>query len=74
MQPIRGDVHVAIEYGKEANLFTLREVVEWFKKVVAMTGRLGTPTEMEVRHIDKAWAVLIAEVAEREGVPSGFLG
>jgi len=73
MMPIRGDIHVAVEYGQDPETMTLRDVVEWYKKVVAASKRLGTATSMEVKHVDQAWGHLMQKIAEREGVPQGFL-
>lgn len=72
--PVRGDIHVAVDYQRpDPENMTLREVCEYYKRVVAVSSRVGTPTGLEVKHIDQAWNHLIKLIAEREGVPQGWL-
>lgn len=73
MQPIRQDVHVAIEYDVDPEEATLRDVIEWYKKVVRIAEALGTATALEIKHIDQAWVAYCSAVAEREGIPTGAL-
>ena len=73
MMPIRGDVHVAIEYDGEPGEMTLRQCAEWYKRNVRVFDKLGTATKMETTHITQAWTHLMEQVAKREEVPSGFL-
>jgi hypothetical protein len=72
--PIRGDIHVAVDYKTtEPENMTLREIVEYYKHVVHVAQALGTATSLELKHIQQAWDYLVGLVATREGVPSGFL-
>jgi len=50
---------------------SLREAVEWYKRVARAD--IGTPTGTEVEYLNKRWGSLITEIATREGVPAGIL-
>jgi hypothetical protein len=52
---------------------TLRQLVEYYKRVVRISAALGTPTDLEVKHITQAWIELCKMIAKREGVPAGFV-
>ena len=73
MQAIRGDIHVAVDYGAEPEEMTLREAVEYYKKVIRVSAELGTLTGLELKHVDQAWGFLVGKLAGREGIPSGWL-
>lgn len=72
-RPIRGSYFVAVELDGKPEDYTLREAVEYYKKLVSAGAALGTPTEAEARYVDQAWGNLVAVIAEREGVPQGWL-
>ena len=74
MIPIRGDVHVAVDHEhKDPQAMTLRQCVEYYKKIVRVGTAMGTITNMEDKHINQAWGYLVGVVATRESVPSGWL-
>lgn len=72
MQPIRGDIHVAVDF-EDAEKFTLREAIEWWKSVVQAGRSLGTVNTMETKYMNERWAHLVGVIATREGVPAGAL-
>lgn len=75
MRPIRGDIHVAVDYPKEVEDMTLRDAVDWFKAVEDTMARLeqshGPITAMEHRYISQRWGHLMNEIAKREMLPVG---
>jgi hypothetical protein len=77
--PVRTSFHIATDYGdKPPREYTLREALEWYKRV-ADTVEKGMPVSpLEQRLTDEAWVALVAEIAEREGILPGplsyFLG
>ena len=54
-------------------IVTLREAVEWYKRVYRETGPLGNLTGRETAYINEEWAELCKQVAESQGVPAGML-
>lgn len=71
--PIRGDIHVAVEYDTDPEKATLRDLIEWYKKVVRVADMLGTTRPMEIKYIDQAWIHYCSEVAKTQAVPTGAL-
>lgn len=70
--PIRPIVHTVTGLF-EPEEWTLREVVEWYKKVVRATKSLGTLTKLELKQVDTSWTELTNVIARRERIPSGWL-
>lgn len=60
---------------KPASEFSLREAVEWYKTLIRQVERLelGGLSAQEEQQINTSWMHLVNEVAEREGLPAGFL-
>ena len=73
MRPIRGEYFSAVEFDKTAEEMTLRDLVEYYKKIVKVGIASGTPTEAEVRYVDQAWSARVQEYADKEGVPTGWI-
>lgn len=71
VSPVRKVVHQLCKLEKDAGAMTLREAVEWYKKVARAA--IGTPTGAEVEYLNKFWGSLITDIATREGIPAGFL-
>lgn len=68
--PIRPILFTLTERDK---IVTLRDAVEWYKKVVRGANPLGDLTAMEQKYVNGEWAQVIKELAEVQGVPSGML-
>lgn len=68
---IRKTIFVAVDTEKEPGEMTLREVVEWFKKVMVAGGTEANFAEL--KYMNERWAEIVSQVAKREGVPVGFL-
>lgn len=73
MQAIRGDIHVAVEYPKDPDQMTLRNAVEYYKRVIVVSNSVGTLANTELQHINQTWNFLMKRMAEREGIPQGWL-
>ncbi len=73
MRPIRGEYFSAVEFDQAAEDMTLRDLVEYYKKIVKVGRASGTPTESEVRYVDQAFSVRVQEMADKEEVPSGWV-
>lgn len=71
--PIRPAVHTLVDWEGEPATWTLRQAIDWFKKVVRGFEPLGDITQMEKNYVDKRWAVLCTELAKAQGVPAGML-
>ena len=72
MQPIRADIHTAVDY-KDAKEMTLREAIEWWKNGVRVGRSIGSLNMMEEKYLNERWAGLVQDLADREGVPAGAL-
>ena len=74
MQPIRNEIYTVTEFEHEdAEDHTLRDAIEWYKKVLNTMRALGVPTKMETGYVNQRWVALIAGVAKRERIPAGAL-
>lgn len=71
--PIRTLVHTLVEFPKEPEEMTLREVTEWYKRCVQVMQRQEMMSGLESKYINERWALLVAGVAKREGIPAGML-
>ena len=72
--PVRGAVHVAMDHGfKDPATMRLRDLVDWYKKIVSVFDTLGTPTALELKEIAQGWDYAVGVVATAQGVPSGWL-
>ncbi len=69
--PIRGSIHVLTELPDEPEDMTIRQAIEWFKKVVRSIG--GDITPLERKELDATWAYLARGIAKREDIPDGSL-
>lgn len=52
---------------------TLRDAVEWYKKVYKGTEPLGDLTKLELNYVNGQWGEVIKELSEAQGVPGGML-
>jgi len=68
---VRTIVYTVSDYGdKEPEEFTLRDAVEWFKKV----GReVPEANFAEQKYLNQRWAHMCTVIAKREGVPPGYM-
>jgi hypothetical protein len=57
--------HPAIERGNP----TIRQAVEWWKDMIRITPMSGD----EAEYIDGRWGWIVKTIADREGVPAGWL-
>lgn len=77
MQPIRGDIHVAVDYPKPVEEMTLRDAVDWFKLVKTtmdnLEATLGRITVMEHKYVGQRWGHLVDQIAKREEIPVGSI-
>lgn len=78
MQPIRGDVYVACEWGEvEPEDMTFRQAIEWYKRASrilrGLAESLGPLSHMETSYINQRWVALCGDLAKREGLPVGAL-
>lgn len=73
MRPIRSEYFSAVEFDMTAEEMTLRDLVEYYKKIVKVGKASGTPTESEVRYVDQAFSVRVQEMADKESVPTGWI-
>lgn len=72
--PVRGQVHAVMDHGfKDPGSMKLRDLVEWYKKIVTAFDTLGTPTALELREVTQGWDYVVRVVATAQGVPSGWL-
>lgn len=69
-QPIRTLVFALTEFEKEAEDMTLRDCLEWYKKII---NKLDTIRDLESKYLNERWSFLCSAVGEREGVPTGSL-
>ena len=67
---VRGLVYTLTDFPKEAQTMTLRDAVEWFKKIGT---NITEPNFAEVKYMNERWAHLCTELAKREGVPPGWM-
>jgi hypothetical protein len=58
---------------ERGNIKTLRDAVDWYRKVYAGTEPLGMLTETETQYVNGEWAQVMKELAEEQGVPAGML-
>ena len=70
--PIRPQIFAVAELPERPKTRALREAIEWYK-TVAQVPLEGPATEMEAKYMNTQWSQFVAEIAEREGVPSGWL-
>ena len=54
-------------------IVTLRDAVEWYKRVYYETQPLGDLMGKELEYINQEWAAVCTELAETQGVPPGHL-
>jgi hypothetical protein len=73
VQPIRADIHTAVEYPEKPVNMTLREAIEWWKECVRAGQAIGSVNVMEEKYLNERWAGLVEELAHREKVPVGAL-
>ena len=67
---VRGLIYTVTDFPKEAQTMTLREAVEWFKGIAA---NVKNPNFAETKYMNQRWATLCTAIAEREGVPPGYM-
>jgi len=68
--PIATEIHAALEWGSSTDPETLRQLINWFKKVVNVVPTLRTvPTQIERKYIDERFHALCEPVAKAQGVP-----
>lgn len=74
-QVMRPAVATLTQFKKPPAEYTLREAIEFWKVCVKNVDLvLGSqPTGRELSHINEQWVVLIAAIAEREGVGAGLI-
>lgn len=66
-------IYVAVEFPDNVEDLTLRQAIDWWKRVSVAGTSLGTPTAMEVRHMNEQWTLLLETLAKKQGVPLGAL-
>lgn len=71
--PIRTDILVLTKFSGEPGDMTLRQMVDWFKRVIDGTEPLGMLTKLEHDYINEQYGLLCKEVAKAQGIPSGML-
>ena len=72
--PVRGPVHVALDHGfKDPGTMRIRDLVEWYKKIVRVFDTLGTATQMEINQINEAWDYCTRVMATAQTVPHTWL-
>lgn len=54
-------------------IVTLRDAVEWYKKVTRGAAPLGMLTGLETKYVNEQWAEVCKELAEVQAVPAGML-
>ncbi len=54
-------------------IVTLRQAVEWYKRVYEECAPLGDLTGRELAYVNEEWAELVKQLSEAQGVPSGHL-
>lgn len=54
-------------------IVTLRDAVEWYKRVWLDTRPLGDLMGKELEYINTEWAEVCKQIAESQGVPAGIL-
>ncbi len=55
------------------DIATLRDGVEWYKRVVRGAEPLGMLTAIETRYVNEQWAEVCRDLAKVHGVPAGSL-
>jgi len=69
---VRPKIHVLTDYAKDPSLYTHREAMEWWKNCIKGIGG-DAVTTAESNILNSRWAVLVTAIADREGVPPGYL-
>ncbi len=71
MQPIRPIVHSLTDLPAEPEELTLRQLVEWSKRIVREGPEV--PTGSERKQIDATFFRAAKAIADREGGPVGYI-
>ncbi len=72
--PVRGIVHVTMDHGfKDPATMKLRDLVEWYKKIVRLADTIGTPTALENKEIAQGYSYTAGVVATAQSVPVNWL-
>lgn len=72
--PVRGLVHVTLHHGfADPGTMKIRDLVEWYKKIVRLADTIGTPTAMEQKEIEQAYGYVVGVVATAQQVPVVWL-
>lgn len=58
---------------RQGDIVTIRDAVEWYKKVYIETSPLGDLTGKELEYVNGEFAQVMIELAKLQGVPAGHL-
>ncbi len=58
---------------KDPATMKLRDLVEWYKKIVRVADTIGTPTQLEHKEITQGYAYVANVVATAQGVPANSI-
>lgn len=71
--PIRPGIFELTRFDPEPEEMTIRQAVDWFKKVARGGEKFGVLTQLEQNHINGQYGVLCKELAKAQEVPAGML-
>ena len=71
--PIRPGIFELTRFEHSPETMTLRQGVEWFKKVTRGSEQYGVLTPLEEKHVNGQFGVLATGMAETQKVPAGML-
>lgn len=69
----RSDIYTLTELPPDPATMTMRECVEWHKRIVLSKQELGVLSPKDIEYIQSQWLVMTQAVAVREGVPQGIV-